>query len=143
MLEEIKNKILCYYDKNNNKQIKIDCEENIYLHDALLNSFSFLGISKNVKDIEFIIKKYHYNCDGYITFEDFFNILDNELELFVYNKDIEYMNQYISKSPEHQIDNLYLLLKHKIISPIEYQQFKEELKTINHDLFIFFKNYII
>ena len=46
--EKEKNDIKIYffsiYDKKNRGSIKIDNEENIFLHDALLNSFYYLGI---------------------------------------------------------------------------------------------------
>ena len=147
IINEIQTNILVYYDKDKTQRIPIDKEDNIFLHDALLNTFSFLGITKNENDIYFLIDKYRYHRVGYISFTEFFNIIKNEIVKYIDQKEFNNIDNYLFNKEKvkliEELDNYYLSLKHKTITPMEYQKFKQELSNINYDISLFFKEYII
>ena len=88
-INDIKIYFFCIYDKKNRGSIEINDKENIFLHDALLNSFYYLGIKIKEKEIEEIIKDNNFNINGLISFDKFINIIENQLNDMDTEKDIK------------------------------------------------------
>ena len=110
-INDIKIYFFSIYDKKNRGSIKTDNEENIFLYDALLNTFYYLGIKIKEIEINDLIKRHGFNKSGNIYFEDFIQIIKDKLESFVSENEIkEYFDilsenkDYISKS---DFDNIF------------------------------------
>jgi Ca2+-binding EF-hand superfamily protein len=109
-INDIKTYFFSIYDKKNRGSIKTDDGENVFLHDALINTLYYLGIKTKEIEINDLIKKYGFNKNGKIYFEDFIEIIKNKLEYIVRKDDIEHYfnilsdgNEYILKS---DLDNI-------------------------------------
>ena len=137
LLEKEMNDIKIYffsiYDKKNRGSIKTDNEENIFLYDALLNTFYYLGIKIKEAEINDLIKQHGFNKEGIIYFEDFIQIIEEKLKTFVSKDQIkEYFyilsegKEYISRSDfdnilkgDNEFENIY-----QLISEIESEDVK-------------------
>ena len=123
-INDIKIYFFSIYDKKNKGSIKTDDKENIFLHDALLNTLYYLGIKAKELEINDLIKKYGFNKNGKIYFEDFIKIINNKLEYIVSKDEIKKYfnilsdgNEYIVKSDLNNIlkdnndsENIYQLI---------------------------------
>ena len=79
-INDINTYFFSIYDKKNKGGIKIDNKENIFLHDALLNSLYYLGIKMKENEINKLIKENGFEKDGIIYFEEFIEILKKKLK---------------------------------------------------------------
>tara|TARA_Y100000991_G_C21909654_1_gene321716 strand:- start:5 stop:460 length:456 start_codon:yes stop_codon:yes gene_type:complete len=109
-INDIKIYFFSIYDKKNRGSIQTDNEENVFLFDALLNSFYYLGIKIKENEINFLIKENNFDKNGIIYFEDFIKIIENRLENITSKDEIEeYFNllsdnkDYILQSDLHKI----------------------------------------
>jgi hypothetical protein len=109
-INDINTYFFSIYDKKNKGGIKIDNKENIFLHDALLNSLYYLGIKMKENEINELIKENGFEKDGIIYFEEFIEILKKKLDTVISKDEIEeYFNilsdgeEYILQSDFHKI----------------------------------------
>ena len=109
-INDINTYFFSIYDKKNKGGIKIDNKENIFLHDALLNSLYYLGIKMKENEINELIKENNFEKDGIIYFEEFIEMLKKKLDTVISKDEIEeYFNilsdgkEYILQSDFHQI----------------------------------------
>lgn len=109
-INDIKIYFFSIYDKKNRGSIQTDNEENIFLHDGLLNSFYYLGLKIKENEINSLIKENNFDKDGIIYFEEFIKIIEDRIENITSKGEIEeYFNllsdgkDYISCSDLHTI----------------------------------------
>ena len=88
-INDIKMYFFSIYDKKNRGSIQTDSEENIFLHDALLNSLYYLGIKMKEIEINDLIKEKNFNKNGIIYFEEFIQIINTKMESIISKDEIE------------------------------------------------------
>ena len=109
-INDIKIYFFSIYDKKNRGSIQTDNEENVFLHDALLNSFYYLGLKIKENEINSLIKENNFNKNGIVYFEEFIKIIEGRIENITSKGEVEeYFNllsdgkDYILYSDLHNI----------------------------------------
>ena len=109
-INDIKIYFFSIYDKKNRGSIQTDNEENVFLHDALLNSFYYLGLKIKENEINSLIKENNFDKNGIVYFEEFIKIIEGRIENITSKGEVEeYFNllsdgkDYILYSDLHNI----------------------------------------
>ena len=88
-INDIKIYFFSIYDKKNRGSIQTDNEENVFLHDALLNSFYYLGLKIKEDEINYLIKENNFHKNGIIYFEEFIQIIEERIDNVISENEIE------------------------------------------------------
>lgn len=88
-INDIKIYFFSIYDKKNRGSIQTDNEENVFLHDALLNSFYYLGLKIKENEINYLIKENNFNKNGIIYFEEFIQIIEERIDNVISEDEIK------------------------------------------------------
>ena len=100
-INDIKMYFFSIYDKKNRGSIQTDNEENIFLHDALLNSFYYLGLKIKENEINSLIKENNFDKNGIVYFEEFIKIIENRIENITSESEMEEYFNVLSNGKEY------------------------------------------